>query len=148
MQRFPDALLRQADLGVQRAGDELARGMRREAPKAHSILTNSIQRTKLGQGIHAVVAGAHYAKPVDRGTGRGGFPPEQSLLDWIRVKKIQPNDPSMSQRDLAYVIARSIFRRGTPSQPFATETKEKMQPRIMQVIRGGVARGMRELRLQ
>lgn len=55
---------------------------------------------------------------MEEGTGPGGWPSDQSMVDWISVKGITPNDPSMNEWDLAFLFARSIALHGTPKQPF------------------------------
>lgn len=42
----------------------------------------------------------------------GKFPPISAILQWIRDKRIKPNNPKTTDRQLAYVFARSIALRG------------------------------------
>jgi hypothetical protein len=71
-------------------------------------------------------------------------PPRRSILDWIRVKRITPNDPDMSDDDLAFVIARSIVRKGTPAQPYLEPALRSKTNRIYDLVRQGAERGLRE----
>lgn len=147
MERSPGVLERHIDRGVGRGALELSREMRKEAPKAFSTMTQSIGVNKPGDGIRQVTVGQEYGIYVEEGAGPGGFPPLRSMMDWIRVKRIRPDDDSMSERDLAFVIARSIARKGTPAQPFASDSTEKMEPRIHQIVGGAIDDGLREVGL-
>lgn len=106
---------------------EMARNARRLAPKAMSTLVNSIIPVMAIDGLSGEVRPhANYAEAVERGTGlygpkhtaSGKPPPVAAILDWIKVKRIKPDDPFTDQEDLAYVISRSIAARGTPPQPY------------------------------
>ena len=118
---------------------EMARDARRRAPKAFSLLVKSIGAIQASPVEGLVVAGTDYAKAVEEGTRGGGrMPPRQNIEDWIRVRRIVPDDPSMSQRDLSYVIAASIAMKGTPAQPFMAPAYEanrlKAETRIAKAI--------------
>ncbi|MFA7666455.1 MAG: HK97-gp10 family putative phage morphogenesis protein [Burkholderiaceae bacterium] len=126
---------------IERVTLEMARDARRRAPKAFSTLTQSINSAMVSPVEGLVFAGADYARLVEEGT-RGGSgrrpPPKANILDWIKVRRIQPDDPTMSQEDLAYVFARSIARKGTPAQPFMRPAYEanrvKAEQRISKAI--------------
>lgn len=64
-----------------------------------------------------------YALPVHNGRRPGAkMPPVDAILDWARHKKMV--DASMTeseQRGVAFVIARSIARRGIKARPFLVE---------------------------
>lgn len=144
LRRAPGRLRDELRLALGRSALEIARAARRNAPKAHSILTNSISSYMSPDGLEAVVfAGADYARMVEERTGPGGKPPVQSMLDWIRVKRIVPDDPSMDQTDLAFVIARSIARKGTRAQPFMAPAFEDNKARAMDRINQAIGRALR-----
>ncbi|MFZ5621171.1 MAG: HK97-gp10 family putative phage morphogenesis protein [Pseudomonadota bacterium] len=130
---------------IERVTLEMARDARRRAPKAFSTLTNSINSAMVSPVEGLVFAGADYARLVEEGTrgGSGRQPPKDNLLDWIKVRRIQPDDPAMSQEDLAYVFARSIARKGTPAQPFMKPAYEanrvKAEQRIAKAIDAALA---------
>ena len=145
--RAPRVFERHLDRGARRGAQEVAREERRVVEKAFSTLTQSIGVDRLGPGSYLIGPTVDYAEAVEKGTGPGGFPPIPSLMQWIRVKHIQPNDPTMSVEDLAFAMARSIVIRGTPAQPFAEPTAEKMAPRVLALQRQSLASAMREVRL-
>lgn len=55
--------------------------------------------------------GARYFTQQKLGRRPGKFPPISDILDWIRYKGIQPTD--ISERSLAFIIARKIAQQGT-----------------------------------
>lgn len=140
----PEAALRHAEAGLGRGAQEIARDAKRAAPKAFSTLVNAIAASRESPLHYRVAAGVNYAIFPERGTGPGGHPPHQTMLDWIRVKRIEPRDPSMSARDLAFVIARSIARKGTKAQPYMRPALFGNRSRVLQLVREGALRGLRE----
>lgn len=142
--RAPEIVHRNLSQGVGRAGQETARTEKGSAPKAHSTLANSILSQRAGDLGADVAPGVEYAPYVNNGTQGGGWPPIATLREWIRVKGIQPQEPGMDERDLAYAIATKIQRQGTPPQPFADETAKAMGPRVEEILRTSAAAGLRE----
>ncbi len=134
----PMKLTQELDKAVGRSVLTLARTAKIKAPKAHSDLTNSIKSIQPSPLEGHVASGMAHATLVAEQTGAQGVPPEQSILDWIRVKNIEPNDPEMDQQDLAYVIARSISAKGTPADDYLVETmaehKDEVNSRFDQAI--------------
>ena len=122
------------DRAIGRGAQEVAREAKAKAPKAFSTLTQAIIATRESPGTHIVTAGTRYARYTEEGTGPGGIPPLQAMKDWIRVKRIVPRDPNMSQDQLAHVIRRSITRRGTPDQPFLRPALADKIPRIRELV--------------
>lgn len=114
----PELALKLIGQAVRTSVNRIARDARSNAPKAFSTLTNSIRGQMVDPLTGEVAPGVDYARMVEEGAGPGSRPPLQSLQDWIRVKRITPNDPAMDQRDLAFVMARSIAQRGVAAQPY------------------------------
>ena len=139
----PRAVMAALDRKMGRGAQEVAREARRGAPKAESLLTNSIHVFRHGEADYSVFAGQEYAPYVEGGTGPGGTPPDQSLEDWIRVQGITPRDPDMDMDDLVYVIGRSIREHGTPAQPFMGPALDKTRDRLAVLHAQGVAEGLR-----
>lgn len=142
--RAPAVMTREADRGLGRAAIEVAREERRLAPKAFSTLTQSIIHRRVRPLYYEITAGVNYALAVERGAGPGGSPPRQTLEDWIRVKGITPRE-NTTLRGLAFLIGRSIRRKGTPAQPFAEPALRNMTPRVIALMRQGVANGIRQV---
>ncbi len=142
--RAPQTVHRHLSRGVSRAGQETARAEKEQAPKAHSTLANSIRSQRAGDLGADVAPTVEYAPYVNAGTEGGGWPPIQTLREWIRVKGIQPRNPGYDERDLAYAIASKIHRRGSPPQLFAEGAAEEMRPRVEEILRNSAAAGLRE----
>ena len=144
VKRVPVALKKHSERAISRIVQNIARSARRRAPKATSQLTQSIR----GKRINALsgIIGAHtrYAKAVERGSLPGGFPPLDDLVQWIRVKNIQPRDSEMSDRDLAYVIARSIARKGTKPQPYMEPALEAHRQKAAQRMNAAINAALQE----
>ncbi|MGE0487311.1 MAG: hypothetical protein AB7Q81_24365 [Gammaproteobacteria bacterium] len=147
-ERSPRVFMRHLDRAARRGAQEGARQERRLAPKGFSTLTQSIGVDRLGAGVYRFGPSVDYAEMVEQGTGRGGFPPIPGLMAWIRVKRIQPRDDTMTAEDLAYAMARSIVRRGTPAQPFVAPVAEKLPSRLMELMDQALVDALTEARLQ
>lgn len=125
----PAVLSKHMDRAIGRIVLTMANDARQAAPKAFSQLSNSIHtsRTSLLEG--RVEVAAEHGLYVEQGTrprrDRNNTPPEANILDWLRIKGIEPNSPSMDQEELAFVIARSIALRGTPAQPYLAPSFER-----------------------
>lgn len=94
---------------LRRGTNEGVREAKRAAPKAESTLTNSINGKQVSLSHQQIVAGAHYSAYVEKGTKKGGWVPEQTLMDWLNVKNITPADSEMSMEELVYLIQTKNF---------------------------------------
>jgi len=135
---LPDALKRDIDLALDRGARVLARTSKRNAPKAFSTLSNSIQSKKIGPLRYMVSAGVNYAVDVHEGRKPGAMPPVAHIEDWIRIKHITPLNEAISERDLAWMIAKSIEEHGTKAQPFMSDAAKSESHNIRQVINAGI----------
>lgn len=124
-----------------RGAEELAREMRRRAPKDTSLLTNSIAARRAGEMHYVVAPGVRYAPHVEEGAGPGGVPRVGAIVRWIQRKGIvstrYPNP-----RDLAGAIVGKIRARGTRPQPFAAPAFEHKASRLAALIEQGVVDGL------
>lgn len=135
----PELLAKNMANAVLRVSKEMANSAKDYAPKAFSTLTLSINNTQISPYEAIVAPGVDYARLVEEGTGPGAMPPVQNIEDWINVgAKIEPNNPEMTSRDLAYIIARSIAHHGTPAQPYMApafkDNRDKAERRINRAI--------------
>lgn len=124
------------DRFVQRAANEFARAEKIQAPKALSLLTNSIQATKLDTAYYSVGPKVKYAAAVNNG-GRPHWAPLQPLKDWLRVVK-RVTDPH-ELHDRAKGLQRFIASHGTKANPFVQRTRTKMDDRVIELLRTGAA---------
>lgn len=144
MRLAPQRLARHMRRAIMRSLQEMARDEKREAPKGQSTLVNSIKADMVDD--FEGTAGPHvdYARMVEEKTDPQGVPPERSILDWIQVKHIEPNDPEMDQEDLAYVIARSIAAKGTAPHPYRQPAFDNNKAKAQQRISDAIDQTLRE----
>jgi len=141
--RSPRIMIDRVDAFLLRGALELAREARREAPKASSLLANSIYPDKLGDMDYLI--GPHVAHGVYMELGRrpgGAMPPFQPILDWLKnkgVASLSGEEP----RDVAWAMRRSIQRKGTPAQPFMGPALARMEDRLIALALQGVNAGLR-----
>ena len=122
----------------QRAASELARKAKNEAPQHDGALINSIthQRITLGQWVAGTPM--PYAPHVEEGTNGGGFVPMQTLVEWIKRKRLVSRNPRVDRDGLAFLIQRSIYTKGTKANPFMARTEAAMRPRVQQIFDAGL----------
>ncbi|MGR8932209.1 MAG: HK97-gp10 family putative phage morphogenesis protein [Gammaproteobacteria bacterium] len=123
LRRFPALLEKYLRPAVDHSANVIALAAKRfnveSGAMAHSTLQDSITKEMKQSSLEAIVtANANYAPYVEEGTGAGGYPPRQVIIDWLRVKRIQPRNPDMTEDELAYLISRDIVFNGTPTKPF------------------------------
>lgn len=134
LRNAPPEVRRELGKGISRAAQEVAREEKRNAPKAHSTLTNSIRVANMGSLERMVGPTVGYAESVVDDISNQPMPPVQSILDWIRVSGIEPNSPGMDAEDLAFVISRSIKYRGTRGNSFIEDTHKQMSDRVQSLL--------------
>lgn len=144
MMRAPEVFGKHIGSAISRGAIEVGREARRRAPKAFSTLTQSIRSRSVSVLEKEVVAGADYAEIVEKGARSGGYPKPRAMLDWIKVRRIQPEDPDMSQEDLAFAMARSIAKRGTPAQPYLIPALEARRERVNTLVSEAIDRAIKE----
>lgn len=142
LERAPRAVLGEVDKSIGRAATELGREAERLAPKADSVLANSIRPRRVTLGEWVVGTDTLHAGPTEEGSTGGGWVPLQSLVRWLQRKRITSRDPAVNQLQLARLVRWSIFRRGTPAQPFMWPALDALRPRIGQLLSEGAQRGV------
>ncbi|WP_120510960.1 hypothetical protein [Photobacterium salinisoli] len=143
LRETPGTLIKYLKEGVSRAGMEVSRTTREEAPKAETTLTHSIRSNVVGELQRMITSNQNYNQHVVAGTGRQGMPPMQSILDWVKVKRLQPKNAKQDQNDLAFMIARSIARNGTAPNDFYDRAADKTADRVADILNASVAAGLR-----
>lgn len=144
MRKAPEEVGRQLRVKFERGVLETAREARKNAPKASSLLTNSIRGIMHGAFEGEVAPGVDYGPMVEDGTGPGGRPSIRTLTDWIMVRHIIPRDPMMNHIDLAYLLRRSIAMKGTPKQPYLEPAADFAESRLPELLRAGASIGLKE----
>ena len=140
MRNKPEAVAEHVDSALSRAALEVSRLVRKGAPKATSMLTNSIIPQRERSLEHWVIAGAGYARDVEYGKRPGSPVSPASILSWMKTKGITPRHGSM--KSSSFLIARSIRHRGVAAQPFFRPALKIMRPRIKSLIEAGVKKGL------
>jgi len=131
----PEKLEKNLDNAINRVLRLFTRSARANAPKADTILTNSIGITRNGTLEGAAGPAVNYGQAVEEGTGifgpsgqpSGTMPPVENIHDWIKRVNITPNDPTMDQADLAWAMAQTIAFEGTQPQPYLQPAFEDNQ---------------------
>lgn len=159
MMRAPNELEKHMNRAIHRAVLQMAGSARKNAAELDTTgqLKQSIQ-VKRPTPLEGIVApGAEYAQAVEQGTGiygphgvaSGKMPTPgldiKGVLDWVRGKRLTPDDPNMDREDLAWVIARSIARRGTPAQPFLAPAFEENRRRAEKLIESAIDAALRDI---
>ncbi|MGL0933108.1 hypothetical protein ACSTEA_06825 [Vibrio vulnificus] len=144
----PEVLNQHLKSAVSYAGSFVSRAAREEAPKAESLLVNSIRSNVVGELSRMITSSLNYNNWVVQETGPQGMPPLQSVLDWVKVKRIQPKTPNTDQRDLAFMIARSIARNGTPSDDFYDRAAEQTQDKVSDILNASVKMALQQAGLR
>ena len=101
---------------------ESSKKLRDNGSIATSFLVNSGKVKKYDKG-YTVGYSASYAYIVEFGRKIGTMPPVSSLIPWVK-KKLRINDPKQ-QKQVAFLIARSIMQNGIKPKPFFYPAYEK-----------------------
>ncbi len=139
----PDIINKRLKAGISTTGSLVSKTVREEAPKGETTLTHSIKSQMKGELQRMITSSLRYNAFVAQGTDAQGMPPVQSVLDWVRVKRIQPKHPKADQRDLAFMIARSIAKNGTQGNDFYDRAAEQTQDQVADILKRSVNDGLR-----
>lgn len=142
IRRMPEAVERVVDRFLRRAALEVAREEARQAPKAFSTLATSIRADKAGPLHYRVAPGVNYGEPVATGRRPGSMPPPEALEPWVR--RVLGKGPDEA-RFVAWSIARAIARRGLRPNSYPARTVQKMESRVIALVREGVDRAVADL---
>lgn len=140
LRRRGAAAIADIDSALQRGAMEVARESIRTMPKFRSTTAAATGVEHVGPLEWMVRFGTHYAKYTEGGSGPGGWVPTLEMMDWLRMKRIQPRTKGMSLAELAQLIQWSILRKGVREQPFAQPALEKMTPRLVELVTAAAAR--------
>lgn len=102
---------------------EATKKLRENGSVSTSFLANS-GKVKKYKTHYTVGYSASYAYIVEFGRKIGTMPPVSALIPWVK-KKLRINDPKQ-QKQVAFLVARSIFRHGTKAKPFFYPAYEKV----------------------
>ena len=106
---------------IQMLGDATKK-LRENGSVSTSFLVNS-GKVKKYKTHYTVGYSASYAYIVEFGRKIGTMPPVSALIPWVK-KKLRINDPKQ-QKQVAFLIARSIMQNGIKPKPFFYPAYEK-----------------------
>lgn len=101
----------------KKIADELIIEMKAVIPKATGKTASSLEAVVTSTGfeilgdkhIGALIYGR---KPTSTGAKKGDPTLQESILEWLKVKSIQPRESSMTQESLSWAISKSIHKNG------------------------------------
>lgn len=131
--------------GIVRGLDEVARQMQHAAktyaPRNQGQLAAGIGRTLDAPNLRAyVVARVDHAAYMETGTRPGygpnagqprGAPPVNDILQWVALKL---GLPLKEAKGVAFIIARSIGRKGVKPHPFFKPAFEQVAPNATKIV--------------
>lgn len=114
--------------------------LRRRKNVATSLLINS-GAVKEGRD-NAILAGfpTIYAYYVEFGRRAGKWPPFRYIYEWVRVRHMAADDKEA--RSIAFLIQRSIGKKGTKPHPFLRPAYEKNKKLLNQILIKGAQKVM------
>lgn len=122
--------------------NDAANSVRRESrPPYGSVISDS---GRLAGSINANVTdltgeswvGVKYGADVEKGRSAGKWPNRQDIKIWVERKLKVPKNKSQS---VAFLVARKIFRKGTPAQPYFEPAVKKNQKEFFANVKRMVA---------
>ena len=114
--------------------------LRRRKNVASGLLINS-GAVKEGRD-NAILAGfpTLYAYYVEFGRRAGKWPPFRYIYEWVRVRHMAADDKEA--RSIAFLIQRSIGKKGTKPHPFLRPAYEKNKKLLNQILIKGAQKVM------
>ena len=114
------------DFGKELA-DKNKRNLVNDDAVASGKLLNSIRYifNKNNTSFEISMEMAEYWKYVENGRKSGKFPPISAIKEWVNVKRVIPrpyNGKLPTENQLAFLIARSISKKGIRPKPIFNET--------------------------
>lgn len=141
--KAPDLVSKHLRSGVEHAGMRVQKAAQLEAPQGESLLVRTIQSNVAGELQRMITSSLRYNAFVVQETGAQGAPPIRKVLDWVKVNRLQPKHQKADQRDLAFMIARSIAKNGTQGNDFYDRAAEQTQDKVADILKRSVNEGLR-----
>lgn len=141
----PEAIRAELDSGLTRAAEEVARAEKQQAPKAFSLLTNSIRATMDADLSRLIAPGVAHAEYVVAGRKPGPMPdtrPDSDFFAWVKLVTRKHGRPL---RQSAFLLGRAVAARGIAANPFPERTAAAMTPRVEALLQAAVARGLQRV---
>lgn len=124
--------------------------------KASGDTAKSIRKeSKVGLQIEGKLYAQRSIMTLFKGRKPGKFPPISAILDWIRDKRITPKDGKTSEKQLAFLIARSMAKKGSLIYQGKTapldvddqinELEDKFSEQLNEVLKGEISKSMKNV---
>lgn len=107
--------LKSIDSGLSEAAGVIASKQRVAAPKARTLLAQSILPKRVAPASYEVTTGVNYARYVEYGRKPGRMPSVRAIDDWRRIVNPKLNP---------YRVALKIAREGIKPKPFFFKTAQ------------------------
>lgn len=106
--------------------DTLKRELIKDGKKSTGNLVNSLQLkiVKTKDGYATQILAADYLEDVDKGRKPGKMPPVSKITKWANKKGIRI--PGANAKQVGFIIARSISKKGIKATNVLNDTKKKM----------------------
>jgi len=113
-------------------------------------LMTSILNDVAANGLEAIVySNKNYAIFIEHGRGPGKGPESRDkhpILDWLRTGRgITPYDPNITQKQLAFLIARKIALHGIAPKPFMKPAYESEKAATINRVNEAIQQAIREI---
>jgi len=129
---------------ARRSATELARIAKRTAPQLDGGLVQSLTSDRVTLGVWVARTGVQYAQAIEEGIKPGSWVPYQSMLAFVKRKRLLPRNPSDTQETLAKLLQRSVFARGIRANPFMQRAATEGAPRVEKIFNAGIANAVNE----
>ena len=143
LQQAPAVMERHLQRGLDAAGMQMVQTARQKLRQndslALSTLIQAITVEKTGSLEREVLPGTDYAIHLEKGTRAGYRPAPAPLLAWLRTRRAAEPERAV------FRLQKHIQRHGTKAHPFWQPAFGEAAPRMVQIIRDEVRRGVREV---
>lgn len=110
---------------------------------ASGNLVNSIRPNRIeqiGDEIDATISAAEYAKYVEDGRKPGKFPPPPAIQSWVKIKFPQEN--SIKQNQIAFLVGRKIARFGIPPGNYLDQAVQQVFPKYNLILNDAIEKDL------
>ena len=125
---------------LDRYGMTVTTDYSRLVPEATGNLADKIGFRVLNKGVEYLVEVdlLSYWKYVEYGRRPGKMPPMEPILEWIKAKPVIPREVNgnlPTERQLAFLIARSIGENGTEGRHILQQANDRTQEQLIESVK-------------
>lgn len=137
MKQFENELLLIAKNALKNLGQRIISSaqstLRRRKNIATGLLINSGAVKEVGPAVIKAGFPTMYAYYVEFGRRSGKWPPFRFIYEWVRIRHFTKDDEEA--RQIAFLIQRSIGKKGTRPHPFLKPAYEKNKPLLVAILK-------------